>query len=177
MKVMDQVEEVIKAPLSSEELAVRYRDLCDDPCFANLPGKIELDTWGRVLMTPPSTYHGLVQGRLCHRLGTLGGEVFGEVAVVTAEGIFVTDAAWASAEFVKRHRGETPLMHAPDICVEVASPSNSDKELQEKTAAYFGAGAKEVWILYLKSKRCEFHGPQGLMERSSFAVDLSELFK
>jgi Uma2 family endonuclease len=177
MKVMDQVEEVIKAPLSSDELAVRYRNLCDDPCFANVPGKIEIDVWGRVLMSPPGTYHALVQGRLCQRLAVLGGETLGEAAIATAMGLFVTDAAWASTEFIRLHRGESPFMIAPELCVEIASPSNSAKEIEEKVAAYLGAGAQEVWILYLQSKRCEFYGPQGMLQRSRFPVDLSDLFR
>ena len=176
MSVMDKVQEVIEAPLSVDELAMRYRDICVDPCFANVPGKIELDLWGRVLMSPPGTYHGRVQGRLCQRLAILGGETFGEVAIATAFGLFVTDAAWGSAEFNRLHGAQTPLMYAPEVCIEVASPSNSVKELQEKVAAYLGAGAEEVWIVYLQSKRCEFYGKQGLLERSHFPVDLSGLF-
>jgi Uma2 family endonuclease len=176
MKIMDEVQELIEAPLSREQLAVRYRGLCEDPCFANVPGKIEIDLWGRVLMSPPGTYHAQVQGRLCQRLAILGGEIFGEVAIATGMGLFVTDVAWASTEFMALHRGETPLMRAPELCIEVASPSNSVKEVQEKITAYLGAGAEEIWIVYLKSKRCEFYGQQGLMERPRFAVDLSGLF-
>ena len=177
MKLMDKMQDIIKAPLSSEQLAMRYRDLCDDPCFANVPGKIEIDVWGRMVMSPPGTYHALVQGRLCHRLAVLGGEPLGEAAIATAMGLFVTDAGWASAEFIRLHRGESPFMTAPELCVEIASPSNSAKEMEEKVAAYLGAGAQEVWILYLQSKRCEFYGQQGLLQQSRFPVDLSDLFK
>jgi Uma2 family endonuclease len=169
-------QELIEAPLSREELAVRYRDLCEDPVFANVPGKIELDLWGRVLMSPPSVYHGTVQARLAHRLAALGGEPIVEVPVATPMGLFLPDVAWASAQFMALHRGENPLMTAPEICIEVVSPSNSVKELQEKKEAYLAAGAHEVWIVYPQSKRCEFHGGQGLLESSSFAVDLSGLF-
>ena len=35
---------------------------------------------------------------------------------------------------------------APEICVEVKSPSNTEAEIQEKISLYFDAGAKEVWI-------------------------------
>ena len=34
---------------------------------------------------------------------------------------------------------------APEICVEVMSPRNTEAEIQEKMALYFDAGAKEVW--------------------------------
>jgi Uma2 family endonuclease len=78
---------------------------------------------------------------------------------------------------MRAHAGAIALEEAPELCIEVVSPSNSRKELQEKTEAFFAAGAKEVWIVYPQSKRCEFYGPQGLMERSGFPVDLSELFK
>ncbi len=35
---------------------------------------------------------------------------------------------------------------APEICVEVLSPSNTEAEIQEKMALYLDAGAQEVWV-------------------------------
>ena len=173
---MDKVQELIEEPLSSEELAARYRALCEDRYYENVPGKIELDLWGRLLMTPPSVYHGMVQGRLCRSLAALGGEVLVEAPIATAMGLFVADVAWASSAFMVRHRNESPLTRAPEVCVEVVSPSNSRKELREKTDAYLAAGAQEVWIVYPQSKRREVYGKAGLLERSIFAADLSGLF-
>jgi Uma2 family endonuclease len=173
---MDKVQELIEEPLSSEELAARYRAMCGNPYYAKVPGKIELDVWGRLVMTPPSYYHGVIQGRLCRRLAALGGETSVEAPVATAMGLFIADVAWASSEFVHLHRGEMPLMSAPEICIEVVSPSNSVKELQEKVMAYLAAGAREAWIVYPQSKRCEFYGQQGPMQRSAFAADLDGLF-
>jgi hypothetical protein len=49
-----------------------------------------------MVMTPPSVYHGLLQGRICQRLAVLGGETFGEVPIATAAGLFAPDAARAS---------------------------------------------------------------------------------
>ena len=48
------------------------------------------------------------------------------------------------------------LERAPEICVEVLSPSNSEPEMNEKRALYFEAGAHEVWICDLDGKM-EFH--------------------
>jgi hypothetical protein len=48
--------------------------------------------------------------------------------------------------------------------------------MREKIEAYLATGAQEVWIVYAQSKRCEFYGRQGLLDRSGFAVDLSRLF-
>lgn len=170
-------QELIEAPLSREELGARYRALCEDPMYADVPGKFELDVWGRVLMSPPpSNYHGAVQFRLGQRLAALGGQVLVEASVVATTGVFAADVAWASAEFIGQHKFETPYTRAPEICVEVVSPSNSVKEMNEKRAAYLAAGAHEVWIVYPQSKRCEFHGPRGLLESSAYPVDLAGLF-
>jgi len=67
-------------------------------------------------------------------------------------------------------------MRAPELCMEVVSPSNSRKELSEKTRGYLAAGADEVWIIYPRSKRCEIHTQAGLKQRSRFPVDLTDLF-
>jgi len=173
---MRVLPEVIEAPLSGEELASRYRSLCGDPRFENLPGKIELDSWGRILMSPASNYHALVQGRLCRRLAALGGESFVEASVLTPTGLFVSDVVWASAEFMRAHADETPYMRAPDVCVEVASPANSSKELREKVDAYLAAGANEVWIAYPQTKRFEFFRAEGKAAHSRYAVELSGVF-
>jgi Uma2 family endonuclease len=39
----------------------------------------------------------------------------------------------------------TPLPQAPEICVEVLSPSNTTAEME--TRACLGAGAVEVWLV------------------------------
>jgi Uma2 family endonuclease len=177
MKVMDKVQELIEAPLSPEELAIRYRELCDDPGFANIPGKIEIDRWGRTLMSPPATpYHGRLQAKLSDKLTTLAGEKTIEAPIATPLGLFGADVAWSSRKSPPGSEDVNPLMQAPELCIEVVSPSNSRKELREKTEAYLAAGAEEVWIVYPRSKRCEVHGQQGLLERSRFPVDLADLF-
>ena len=175
-RVMSNEQELIEAPLSADELAERYRDMCYDRRFANVPGKLELDRWGRVLMTPASVYHGQLQGRLCQKLAVLGGETLVEVGIATPEGVFVPDLAWASAEFMSQHSGQIVLTQAPELCIEVLSPSNSRKEMEEKRAAYLAAGAQEVWLVYPTSKRCEVHGRQGLAPRSAYLVDLTGVF-
>jgi Uma2 family endonuclease len=173
---MGETPELVEAPLSTEELATRYRALRDDPCYATVPGKIELDVWGRMLMSPASNYHSALQVNLATKLKALGGQAFVESSVITPAGVLVPDVAWASDGFMQAHRFETPYKRASEICVEVVSPSNSRKELREKIDAYVAAGAEEVWIVFPKSKRCEFYGPQGRLPASRYAVDLADIF-
>jgi Uma2 family endonuclease len=170
------MQELIEVPLSRDDLAARYRALCDDPCYVNVPGKIELDAWGRMVMSPASNYHSAVQTALASRLAAMGGRAFVEASVVTTAGVLVADVAWASEPFMLARGFETPYTRSPELCIEVVSPSNSRKELREKVAAYLEAGAKEVWIVFPQSKRFEFHGPQGLLSRSQYAVDLTDVF-
>jgi len=173
---MGTTPEVIERPLTAEALGERFRELCVDPRFANLPGKLELDVWGRILMSPASNQHSMVQTRLARRLGGLGGEPIVEASVTTSLGLLVADVAWASAEFMRAHGTETPFTKAPELCIEIASPSNSRKELREKVDAYLAAGAVEAWIVYPQSTRFEFVGTGGPLQQSSFAIDLAGLF-
>jgi len=173
---MTTTPEIIEKPLTYDELGHMYRQMCDDPLFANVPGKIEVDRWGRKVMSPASVYHGLLQARLIRRLEVLAGETLVEAPIVTPAGILVPDVAWVSAGFMRDHRGETPLLRAPELCIEVASPSSSRKEFREKTVAYFAAGATEVWIVFSQSRHFELHGNTGLLSASSFPVTLDNLF-
>ena len=176
MKVVADPE-LIEAPLAPDELALRYGELCDDPSFANVPGKIEIDPWGRLLMSPPAApYHGRIQARLCDKLAQLGGERTVEAAIATPLGLFVADLAWSVQKSPPGSERDPALMRAPELCIEIVSPSNSRREMNEKVAAYLAAGAQEIWIVYPRSKRVEVHGKQGLLERSRFLVDLSDLF-
>lgn len=170
------IAEVLDKPLSRAELADRFRLLCADPRFANLPGKLELDVWGRMLMSPATNRHGFLQAEFVQRLAPLGGQVLVGASVATSLGLLVADVAWASPEFIARYGKETPFPVAPEICIEVASPSNSVKELREKVAAYLDAGAVEAWIAYSQSKRIEVFGRAGLLTTTAFAVDLAGVF-
>ena len=173
---MAAISELIEEPLTREALAERYRQLCADPRLANLQGKIELDLWGRILMSPASNYHGMLQITLGQRLASLGGKAIAEASVITSAGILVADVAWASEEFMRGHGTQTPFTQAPEICIEIASPSNSRKELRAKVAAYLEAGAIEAWIAIPHTKRIEFFGKDGPLERSRFTVDLAGIF-
>lgn len=116
-----------------EFLIARWNELCSDPSLEDLPYKIELNAWGKVEMSPPAVPHARLQHTEC--------------PVVTDIGVRLPDVAWASNAFRTRHKGASPLPQAPEICVEIISPSNFDAETGEKTRAYLAAGAQEVWLV------------------------------
>jgi len=140
-----------------EQHLARWKQLGADPELAKLPGKIETDRLGRILMSPPPFFDHVrhVAGIIELLHGHLpAGKALAETPVVTSDGVKVTDAAWISARYAAELEGQHPaaLKRAPEICVEVLSPSNTDEEMAEKSALYFEAGAQEVWLCALDGK-------------------------
>ncbi len=78
------------------------------------------------------------------------GKVFPKCAVETAEGVKVPDVAWASSAFFGIHSVQDPYTAAPELCIEVHSPSITIQELSGKRLLYFQRGAHEVWICDLE---------------------------
>ena len=171
------VSEVIEHPLDAEALSRRWCEILEDPRFADFAGKIDLDRWGRMIVTPVNTEHAGAAGRLARLLEQqLGGRALVEAGVRTADGVFAPDVLWCTEAFWQARRTQTPLESAPDICVEIASPSNTIQDLHAKVRAYLDAAAKEAWIVFPRSQRVEFYGKAGALERSAFEVDLTGLF-
>jgi Uma2 family endonuclease len=158
-----------------ETLALRWAELCNDTSLHDLPFKIELNAYGTMEMSPASTRHARYQAAITHQLATQlpHGTVLTECAIATAdEGVRLPDVAWASPDFVKRHGDATPLPQAPEICVEVLSPSNTEAEMEMKTRVYLEAGALEVWIVAV-SGAIQVHNAQGLQAASRYPVTVT----
>lgn len=148
---------------------MQWSDVLADPSLKNLPYKIELDELGRIVMTPASVLHGKIQARLSHLIFMLfnEGEVVTECPVATHAGVKVADVAWMSSDFSRRHGVTTPLPQAPELCIEVWSPSNSQREIQGKIHLYLGYGAREVWTVSDNGEITLF-GPEGERTESCF---------
>ncbi len=149
---------------------MNWQDVCADPHLQDLPYKVELNRFGQIVMSPASNQHGRYQTRIAAALLTSmpGGEVITECSVETTDGTKVADVAWGSDEFFAEHGIVTPLPSAPEICVEILSPSNSKEELSIKTTLYFEAGAREVWLCQ-DTGALEFLSPQGPLAQSALA--------
>jgi len=150
---------------------MQWAEVIADKTLQNLPYKIELDRYGNILMSPASNRHGRLQAWIVSFLErNLGGEVLTECSVGTPEGVKVADVAWCSPEFLDQHGYETPYTVAPEICVEVRSPSNSEEEMRFKVRLYLERGAKEVWIVF-ETGGVRFFGAEGERECSIYDVD------
>lgn len=146
---------------------LQWADVLKDKSLENLPYKIELDARGRIVMTPASNRHGMFQTEIAALIRELlrGGQTISECSIATLDGVKVADVVWASPTFLKKHPNETPYTTAPEICVEITSPSNSRQEIAEKIAAYISKGAREVWVCD-KNGNITFHDYSGKMKKS-----------
>lgn len=149
---------------------MNWAEICVNPVLRDLPFKIQTDKWGHIVMSPASNEHGMYQAKIVALLSQLlnTGVIITECSVQTREGIKVADVAWASDDFIARNRGENPFLEAPDLCVEILSPSNTVMEMDEKKELYFARGAREFWMCD-KNGNMTFHKNTGEIHCSELA--------
>jgi len=151
-----------------------WQEVCESPYLKDLPFKIELNGYGQIVMSPPPRYmHGFFQGEILYKLRALKrkkGIVIPECPIQTNNGIKVADVVWISWEKHQKFKHEIVLPIAPEICVEVLSASNSQREMSDKKALYFQAGAQEVWICD-EEGQMNFYDSYGKLEKSGFMLE------
>lgn len=128
---------------------MQWSEVLNDASLRDLPYKIELDEYGRILMSPASNRHGIQQAKLVRLLAQSlqTGEIATECSIGTHLGVRVADVVWMSSEFLNKYADLTPYPQAPELCIEILSPANSHREIEEKIRLYLGYGAHEVWIV------------------------------
>jgi len=142
----------IQLPAHSDQTAFnleRWDELLADPFYSQLEQRIETDRHGNIIMSPPPSFShghkGYQIAKLMERHGR-GGAASIEVPISTSDGVRAADVAWLTDSQLAAAKKTNVLTFAPEICVEVISPRNSEKEMQDKMALYFDAGATEVWL-------------------------------
>ena len=75
------------------------------------------------------------------------------------------DAAYVRAERVPSLPESGWIPGAPDLAVEVLSPSDTASELQEKLDEYFAAGCAVVWVVDPRRRTVEVHAPDAPVRR------------
>ena len=151
---------------------MNWQEICDSPELTNLPFKIELNKQGQILMTPVQVSHSLFQGKISGLLyaNLKNGEVLVECAISTKNGTKVADVAWSFNDRLKKIQHEIECSVAPEICIEVMSPSNTKKEMSDKRKLYFENGATEVWVCD-KNGVFKFFSNTGKLSHSLLAPD------
>lgn len=149
--VAEMSQVVLELPPLAEQQAFnreRWRELHDDPQLAAVEERIETDRHGYIIMSPlAAANHGRFQTRIAVLLDRLlsDGITLTECPISTADDVKGADVAWNSRERFEPMRGELCLDTAPEICVEVLSPGNTRREIDEKRRLCAEAGAVEFW--------------------------------
>jgi Uma2 family endonuclease len=154
-------------PMLTDQRPITWQDVLDDPSLKNLPYKIELNRRGQIEMSPATNLHNIFQMAITDLLLECAahGKRFQECSIETSNGVRVADAVWLSKEFLALHGRITPYTRAPEICVEIISPSNTNEEILEKIGLYLERGALEVWTCNLQGE-IKFFDANGTLEHS-----------
>ncbi len=155
---------------------------------------------GELIMSPaPISYHQILSGRLFKIIdnflekNNLGGIcLYAPIDVVLdAENIFQPDLIYISAER-KTQLLQNQIMGAPDLVIEILSPSTAYYDLRQKKDVYERFGVKEYLIVDPLRKDAELHvlmdqefvllqeepqtGSINLTTLTNLQIDLQKLF-
>ena len=118
----------------------------------------ELDEGEPVAMTEPMPRHNIVRDKVGRLLGNYAderklGTVFIETGYELSPGtVRIPDTSFVLAERMRGLDLDRRIKGAPDVAVEVVSPSDLAQELTHKVDQYLAAGARIVWVIYPKSR-------------------------
>jgi Uma2 family endonuclease len=147
----------------------RWAEIMADSVIDGSISKIETDREGNVIMIPSAGKdHGDRQAEIAHQLKLLlaVGGVLTKCGVSTQEGNKTPDISWISIHHPQFRQPDVKVLNpAPEICVEVLSPSNSAEDIELKKRLYFEEAAQEVWICGLEGQM-KFFSPTGELEGS-----------
>ena len=115
----------------------------------------------------PSVWHGWIQGKIHHLLYNyvaprkLGMVATGPGFVLERrpDTVRAPDVCFVVAKRIPSDNTPPFLDGAPDLAVEVLSPSNTKREVAEKVALYLATGARLVWVVNPKTQTINVHRP------------------
>ena len=141
---------------------------------------------GRVIyLTKPKMKHGRIAMRIGsaiaafvkeHKLGEVYAAETGFIAGRDPDSVRAPDVAFVRAEVVATHNEDEWLPHAPDLAVEVVSPSDRPTEVEDKVAMWLAAGGRAAWVIDPARRIAIIHhpdaAPQIVLENQDLRDDL-----
>jgi len=139
-------------------------ELPDIPdCYELVDGKLTM------MMSPAGWLHGHLVWKIGavlgayveeKKLGMAFGEQTGFILTRNPDTVRAPDAAFVREDRIPRERSLTEYFPgAPDLAVEVLSPSNRASAMTRKLAQYFDAGTLLVWVVEPETRRITVHAP------------------
>jgi Uma2 family endonuclease len=153
---LDSMATTIDVPLTLEE-------------FAQLSDAMrhEISEGELITMAPPKFLHTLVAVAVFELLQAYlkqhgGARAFPEAGYVLSHDpltIRQPDVSVLTAERIRATNVDAYVEGAPELAVEVVSPSHSAQDLEIKVQQYLHSGAKQVWVVYPIAKRAHVFRP------------------
>jgi Uma2 family endonuclease len=167
----------ITAPLTLEEFA----ELPDDGV------RHEISEGELITMPAPKSLHTLVAVAIFEALQAYLKQ-YGAARALPEAGYLLSrkpvtvrqpDVSVLSKERIQSAAPDDYFEGAPELAVEVVSPSDSAEDLEIKVEQYLQSGAKQVWVLYPKTKRIHVFRPgsQPVVLDETQTMDGGELFR
>jgi Uma2 family endonuclease len=119
---------------------------------------------------PPGGIHGAIAGRLVRRLldwidagaGSSAGVEAGFILAHDPDTVRAPDVAYVtSARIPSGGVPEGFWSLAPDLAVEIVSPSETADEVRDKIREYLQAGTSVVWVVYPRNHEVLAYTPDG----------------
>jgi len=146
--------------------------------------QIELDEGELIRMAPASLNHGGFEFEIARIIGnyvrehSLGWLFVGDTGFrLSDDTLRAPDIAFVRKERLAEIRGKGFAKGAPDLAVEIFSPSDSVAQLMRKVRQYLAAGCHTVWIVYPETRELqviEASGKDRLLKESD-TLDASGL--
>lgn len=133
--------------------------------------RYELVEGEAVAMSPAMPLHNLIRDNLLVLLKAflkdrdLGIVLSEQAFILSKETVRIPDIAFVCKGRVK----DLTLLpeSAPDLAIEVISPSNTSREMDQRVSDFFAAGCKRVWLIYPEHREIYIHGLAGVTRRTA----------
>lgn len=132
------------------------------------------------ILPPPKSGHSKIAGNAAEALrplrDLLGGRIFLEAGYLLSEdrrNWIQPDVSFLRPERVRSTADSDYFLGAPDLAIEVVSPSESAADLNRKVELLLKAGSLAVWVLYPQQREVRMFFPNGASYRKGIGDTLS----
>jgi Uma2 family endonuclease len=120
------------------------------------------------VLPPPKSGHNVIASRVADALRPLADQKLGRVLIEAGYKLSDEPATWIQPDvsflLADRVAATAPngyFLNAPELAVEIVSPSETARDLAKKNKLLVAGGARTVWVIYPESHEVQVHSPDG----------------
>ncbi len=132
------------------------------------------------VLPPPKSGHTLIAARVADALRPLADKKLGRVLIEAGYKLSEEPATWVQPDVSFLHADRVAatapngyFLNAPELAVEIVSPSETARDLAMKIRLLVASGARMVWVIYPESRAVQAHSPDGTSFTRSAGESLS----